>query len=422
MSEKRRDSKGRVLRIGEVQRADGKYMYRYTNMYGERKTIYSWKLVETDRAPEGVRCGAALRTMISDIENDLRDGIKTSVSRDSTLNDLFDAFMELRTDLKEATRCNYLHLFNVNVREKIGKCRIDKLNHTTVLSFYLSLSQEKGLKISTIRAIHSIIWQSLQNAVNDALIRRNPANDAMKSVSKKLKEEPKHRPSLTIEQQKRFIDYVNNSNRYKCYSSLLTVLLGTGLRIGECLGLRWCDVDFKNNIIHIDHTLSYKERESGGYSYRINKPKTLSGIRDVPMLSDVKKALQKEKRRKKNPDWEQFTVDGYSGFIFLNANGKVYSGSAVYDKIQAIVYDYNKEETAKAARENREACLIPKISPHILRHTFCTRLCEGTEDIKVVQNVLGHKNVRTTLNVYDEASSERKADRFKSIEGSIYLG
>lgn len=97
MEDKRRDTKGCVLRNGEVQRADGKYMYRYTDACDERQTVYSWKLVETDKVPQGVKSGPALRTMIAAIEKDLKDGIKPNAASDLTLNDLFDSLMELRT-------------------------------------------------------------------------------------------------------------------------------------------------------------------------------------------------------------------------------------------------------------------------------------------------------------------------------------
>jgi integrase len=244
----------------------------------------------------------------------------------------------------------------------------------------------------------------------------------MIEVSRKLKEEPEPRKALTIAQQKSFIDYIANSSFYSRYLNLFVVLLGTGLRIGEALGLRWCDIDFKQGFIRVDHSLSYKGREDGTYRYRIDTPKTRAGVRMVPMFDDVRKALQREKRKKKNPDWEPFKVDGYTGFIFLNANGKVYTPSSVFDKIQAIVADYNREETARAWAEKREPVLIPRISAHILRHTFCTRLCESDAKLKVVQDVMGHKNIRTTMEVYTDATAEEKVKNFRALEGAIYLG
>ena len=149
---------------------------------------------------------------------------------------------------------------------------------------------------------------------------------------------------------------------------------------------------------------------------------TIRALRTIPMFEDVRKALQKEKRKRKDPSWEPFVVDGYFDFVFLNANGKVYTPAAIFDKIQSIVQDYNHEETARAWAEHREPALIPKISAHIFRHTFCTRMCETNANIKVIQDVMGHKNIRTTMDVYNEATTEEKHKNFKALEGAIYLG
>ena len=86
MSEKRRDNKGRLLRQGELQRSDGKYEYRYYDEKGERKSVYSWKLVDTDRIPSGKRCNESLRSMEKRIRRDLEDGIHTHEADRTTLN------------------------------------------------------------------------------------------------------------------------------------------------------------------------------------------------------------------------------------------------------------------------------------------------------------------------------------------------
>lgn len=422
MAEKRRDSKGRVLRTGEVQRSDGKYMYRYTDAEGQRHTVYSWKLVETDRLPAGKKDSPALRTLIQQIDKDLEDGIHPFAADELTLNAVFRTFMEERSDLKETTRCNYLCLYRTHVEGSLGRRPVSAIRYSDVRKFYLSLSQEKGLKISTIRTVNSILWQVMEGLVRDSVLRKNPVTGVFIDLSKRLKEVPEHRNALTIAQQKNFLDYIAHSRQFSRYHCLFVVLLGTGLRVGEALGLRWCDVDFKSGFIRVDHSLSYKDTEEGVYEYHVSSPKTRAGIRTVPMFEDVKKALQKEKRKKKNPNWAPFTVDGYTGFIFLNANGKVYTPSSVFDKIQVIVADYNREETARAWAEHRAPVLIPKISAHILRHTFCTRLCETDANIKVIQDVMGHKNIRTTMDVYNEATAEEKLKNFRALEGAIYLG
>lgn len=421
MAEKRKDSKGRVLRNGEVQRADGKYMFRYSDVNGERQTVYSWKLVETDRVPAGKRCTEALRTIEQRVLKDIEDGIDTDKAESTVVNMLFDEFMALRTELKESTRCNYICLYDTHVRNGFGKRRICSVKYSDVYKFYMSLSKDKNLKLSTIQAINAILWQVFEMSVRDNDLRRNPVTGAMIDVTRKLKEEPEKRHALTVDEQSELLDYIYSSNKYKRYGVLFTTLLGTGMRIGEALGLRWCDVDFHNGMITVDHSLSYKDTEAGGYRYKISAPKTKAGIRTIPMFSEVKKALQKEKRRKKDPSLDPFEVDGFTGFIFLNSAGKVYTPTFIYDTIQNIVTDYNHDELANARKEGRDPHFLPKISAHILRHTFCTRMCENESNLKVIQDVMGHKNIRTTMNVYSEATLQAKQKSFENLEGRIKL-
>lgn len=206
-----------------------------------------------------------------------------------------------------------------------------------------------------------------ENAVTDNIIRVNPASNAFRNFRKTAELNPACREPLTVEQQEIFIDYIYASEKYGRMANLFTVLLGTGMRIGEALGLRWCDCDFEEGIIHVTHALLYKRGEDGNYRYRISAPKTEAGFREIPMFDDVKAALQREREKRKSKK-KKFVVDGYSDFVFLNSNGQVYTQSFIYDTIQGITTSYNKEEYAKARDEKRDPCYLPKISAHILRH------------------------------------------------------
>lgn len=193
------------------------------------------------------------------------------------------------------------------------------------------------------------------------------------------------------------------------------------MRIGEALGLTWSDCDFKHNIISVTHALLYKPTMETGYVYRISEPKTKSGVRTIPMFADVKKTLQAIKREQSKQRYEPFVVDGYSGFIFLNQNGKVFTPASVFDALQNIVATYNREEAFVAKKEKREAKLLPRFSAHILRHTFCTRLCEQERDTHFIQDVMGHKNIRTTMEIYSDVTDSRKQKEFSELEGTIRI-
>lgn len=419
MAERRKDSKGRVLRNGEAQRADGMYMFRYNDATGERRTVYSWKLVETDKAPEGKHCKAALRTMEQQALDDAKDGINSKVAESVTINQLFDGFMSLRTELRESTRCNYICIYNKHVRNGFGGRKISTVRYSDVYKFYMSLSKNANLSVGTIQKINAILYQLFEIQYKDDVIRKNPVDGVMIDVSHKLKEEPAKREALTVDEQNALLAYIHKTQKFKRYEVLFTTLLGTGMRIGEALGLRWCDIDFDRNVIVVTHSLSYKTSEDGGYRYRITAPKTKSGNREIPMLTTVKEALKSVRKRGKKSAKSTFSVDGYKDFVFLNSAGKVFTPAFVFDTIQNIVTDYNRDEYTLSRKEKRDPHYLPKISAHILRHTFCTRMCENESNLKIIQDVMGHKNIRTTMDVYSHATKEAKQQSFEALDGKI---
>jgi len=181
--------------------------------------------------------------------------------------------------------------------------------------------REQHLKAGTVQALHSLLYQMFETAVMDKLIRDNPTANALQRLRRMFHTEQEQRHALTVQEQEELIRYVHRSGRYRRMAPLVTVLLGTGMRIGEALGLRWSDCDFEEGIIHVDH---------------------------APVL-------------------------------------------------------------------------LPQFSAHILQHTFCTRLCENGTNVKVVQDVMGHKNIRTTMDVYNEATGEQKRKSFREIEEKLPL-
>ena len=421
MSEKRRDNKGRILRDGEGQRPDGQYMFRYTDACGKRQTVYSWRLVSTDKLPAGKRYCDALRDMEKQINRDLSDDIRTADANSTTVNELYELFMDMRSDLKLTTRNNYRCLYDKHVRDSIGLKNLRVIRYSTMQKLYMDLIQKSNLKYSAVQSINALLFQMFELAVKDSIIRLNPANGALKEVKRTLAIQQDKRHALTLEEQERLVEYVYQKRLYKRWSNLITVLLGTGMRIGEALGLRWRDCDFKNNMIQVTHALLYKENETGVYEYRISETKTPAGMRMIPMLSEVRAALLDLREQKLHIGHEPFVVDGYTGFVFLNNNGKVFTPGAVFGALQNITDSYNREEFFRAAKEKREPCFLPKFSAHILRHTFCTRLCENEKDLKIIQDIMGHKNFRTTMDVYNEATLVRKVASFKDLEGKFRL-
>ena len=409
----RKDSKGRVLQKGESQRADY-YIYQYTDIHRKRRVIYAKDLPE-------------LRLKKQAILQDIRDGLDISQRTTLTLNEAFDRYFSGRTDLKHSSRLNYTYLYNHYVRPGFGRWKLASLTYSEFRAFYVSLAQEFGLSKKTLLLIHSILNQVMKTAVRDNIIRINPAEGVIQELSKKYGWEENKRHALTPEQQSIFLHYAMSKHEFETIVPLLIVLLGTGLRIGEALGLRWeQDVDFFTQTITVSHSLQYRKLDSGKTGFYISTPKTAAGRRTIPMISQVKDALYqqqllRQKKEEKLPNYQKPSVDGYTDFIFTNNQGELYHSTAVNRIIKSIVTNYNKEEEALAHKENRQPHLLPNISCHHLRHTFCSRLCENETNLKIIQDIMGHANITTTMNRYAEANEQKKAESMLSLEQKIVI-
>ena len=167
------------------------------------------------------------------------------------------------------------------------------------------------------------------------------------------------------------------------------ILLKTGLRISELCGLTVADIDFKNEVVIIDHQL-LKSKEQG---YYIETPKTKNGTRQVPLSRETIQAFQRV--MKKRPKAEPFVIDGRSNFLFVNHKGK-----------PKVAIDYNAlfVRMVKKYNKHHKDNPLPHITPHTLRHTFCTRLASKNMNPKDLQYIMGHSNISITMNWYAHAS------------------
>lgn len=237
----------------------------------------------------------------------------------------------------------------------------------------------------------------------------------------KLWEKPK-RHALTIPQQKALINYIEENPEHAGWYPIVTVLLGTGMRIGECLGLRWEDVDFDKKMISVNHSLSDrpmgKERKCERH---IMELKTAAGTRVIPMIDEVVDAFLQKYQIQKCLGFCTDVIDGYKGFIFSTSHGTLYQAAAINQALHRIQESYNKEEAEKAKKERRDPVLLPEFSCHHLRHTFCTRFCENETNLKVIQEIMGHADIQTTMDIYAEATEEKKQEVVNSLQGKIIL-
>ena len=394
MSEKRRDSKGRLLKTGESQRADGRYLYKYVDKAGNTRYVYSWKLVPTDLVPKGKRDGKSLRELETEIQKDLQDGIDTT-GRKMTLCQLYAKQNAQRANVKESTRQGRKTLMRILEGDILGARSIDSIRLSDAKEWALRM-KEKGYGYQTISNHKRSLNASFRIAIADDLVRKNPFDFKLNEV---IEDDRTPRQALTEEQEERLLSFASKDRTYSKYYDAIVILLKTGLRISELCGLTRQDIDFENDVIHVDHQL-LSSKETG---YYIETPKTKSGVRDVPMSEEVKQAFRRVMAVK--PKAEPIGIGGYSGFLFLNGKGCPMTNAYYTSTFANLRKKYNKSHEDS----------LPKITPHILRHTFCTRLANRNMNPKSLQYIMGHANISITLNLYAHASIENVKAELRSM-------
>lgn len=410
MAKTRKDLRGRSLRKGEVQRAsDKRYMYTYTDPLGRRKFIYANDLTQ-------------LREKEEKLLKDQLDGLDIYVAGKATLNETFDRYISTKYNLRESTRSSYLYTYDHYVRDTFGLKRIAEIKYSDVLQFYYHLLNQQGISLGTLDSVHCLLHPTFQLAVRDEIIRKNPTDGVMKEISRESGKNRGVRHALTIEQQRCFMEYIANHPIYYHWWPMFTILLGTGCRIGEALGLRWQDLDFENRVISINHSLVYYPANgSNKCVLRVSLPKTDAGIRTIPMLDIVKDAFEMLYEEQKENGFNETEIDGMTGFIFCNRFGSVPNPQTVNHTIKRIANKYNADEVVRAKKEHRDPIILPNFSCHHLRHTFCTRLCENETNLKVIQSIMGHKNIETTLDIYAEATEKKKQESFENLAAKLNI-
>jgi len=122
-----------------------------------------------------------------------------------------------------------------------------------------------------------------------------------------------------------------------------------------------------------------------------------------------------EREEQAETGFNETEIDGMKGFVFITRFGSVPNPQSVNRTIKRITSNYNAEETVNAKKERREPVILPDFSCHHLRHTFCTRLCENETNLKVIQAVMGHRNIETTMDIYAEATDRKKQESFDRL-------
>ncbi len=395
MSTKRRDNKNRILQNGESQRKDGRYMYKYIDCAGNTKYLYSWRLVRTDTAPQGVKDEAPLRDKIKAVQRDLDAGLISS-GKDMTVLELVKKYVAQKTGVRENTRVGYNFVINILKKEEFGSRRIDKVKLSDARLWLIKL-QKDGRGYSTIHTVRGVVRPAFQMAVDDDLLRKNPFEFQLATV---VVNDSVTREAITRKQERQFLEFIKNDRHFSRYYEGIYILFHTGLRISEFVGLTVSDIDLQNGIINVDHQL----QRTRNMKYTILDTKTDCGTRLVPMTDEVKacfaRILENRPKLKVEP-----MVDGKTGFLYLDKNGMPMVALHWEKYFQHIREKYNGIYKVQ----------LPVITPHVARHTFCSNMAKLGMNPKTLQKIMGHSDIGVTLNVYTHVDFEDVQNEMKKV-------
>ena len=316
----------------------------------------------------------------------LEHGIYTEKKK-ITLNDWFATWMEeyKKNQVKKGTYTSYQNYYKCAIKEKLGDKLISDIRGEHIQKLYNDLVEEE-YTLSSIKVIKAILNSSLKQAVKNGLIERNPVPLA----TLPRQQAKKDRQAMTKEQQALFMEHAKDSYLY----NLFAVMLRTGMRSGEILGLKYTDIDKKKNVIHVQRTLFYVN----GEGYIEDAPKTKTSLRDVPLTAATRERLEDQRK------YWGFQVERLDRYLFCNENGDPLSRARIQREIDQIT----KRITA-AGHE------FPHITAHVFRHTFATRAIEAGMQPQVLKTILGHSSLAMTMDLYSHVLPDTKADEMEII-------
>ena len=386
-----KDLKGRELGVGLTQRKDGKYSAKYTTKSGKRVEKYFDKLKGDGGAMQWLYMSKA-----SEVELN---------SSTMTVDGWFDYWIKnFKEDItSDNTTKNYKNRYIYNCKEEIGDmklCDVRQMDCQKVINKMCDKGYAKSTVEQCIIAMHAIF----KGAVTNKFIKENPVVDL---VIKKSAAKSKDRRFMTIEEQNEFCKYAAPT----MYGNAYRLALETGMRCGEIGGLKFSDIDFDNKTVRIGRTL-LQEKTRGGFYF--GSPKTENSVREIPLTDAAVEILEAQKQLKLRLKFcsHNWTDDErWQDLVFVTVNGNPVGGSTFSHMLKRIVNNIN---TSRKLDGNMD--LFENVHMHSLRHTFATRCIEAGMKPHVLQRILGHSTVETTMSLYVHVTDTEKFKEIKKFE------
>ncbi len=364
------------LAAGVRKRADGTLEKRFT-IDGKRYSIYGKNAKE-----------------ISQNEQEVRKKVETGLYTENKNLTLDMYFSEWLTDKKNIVKGNtikgYKCYFKGHISPKLGNVKLQKLERRQILAFQRELS-ESEISIRTCNNILKILKVVLNDAVADEIITKSPADGikALKETNAKASE-TYHR-ALTEQEQKDFMREMAKDFYYE----FVSLLLCTGMRIGEAAALTWSDIDYRQNVIHVTKTVTFNEDGT----MAIGSPKSEAGKRDIPLNDTTKGVLVSQKKKLGN------VLPMNDNRIFASVYGGIVHNHAI-----------NRAISDALSRLEEQGKPIEHFTAHALRDTFATRYIEQGGSPQTLKTILGHSSLAMTMDLYSHVLPNTKQKEMNNLK------
>lgn len=379
---------GKELGKGIRQRKDGRYEARAT-INGITVSLYNTDLSLLKKEFE------AWKQQVSMNADMKRQQI--------TLNEWFEEWFEkykipsIKPTSVFPMKSKYYNTFG----KQIGHMKVVDIRNIDIQEV-LNEMQSEGKAASSMKDALGRVRDCLESAKNNRIIEQNPCFDIFVPWESRHAE----RRFLTMDEQRTFLRAVEHN----WYKEMFYVMFLTGMRVGEVGGLKWSDIDFEQECIHINHSLSCNY-EKGIKKMLLTTPKTYNSYRKIPFMGEVKEMLlaQKAKQdRLRKMLGDRYRCSGdYADLVFVTSMGSPVLRYHAEKECRKVVESINEAEAYVSVKEQRKPVPFEPVHPHAIRHTFCSRCFEKDINPKVVQAWMGHSNYSTTMDIYTHVTGKK---------------
>ena len=385
-----KDLNGKELGKGIIQKQNGRYEARFQNRFGKRISISGNNLKDVKK-----RYNEAIYE--DEKEINIRDSIK--------LDNWYEKWMNIYKydSIRDNTKRAYNQVYQKHISPILGNYNIQDITQLQIREL-LKKKKKDGLGYETRNKIKILLVDIFNKAMIDQFVNRNPA----KGITVKRDEE-RDVQVLSLEDQVAFFDCCKGT----FYDNFFNVALQTGMRIGELAALRWKDIDWKNNTIHVTRTLVYqKYEEDDKKTFHFEDPKTNTSTRDIPINKQCSIFLKKQFMQKKVIETKAPLVKKpdkqFQDLLFTTKFNTPLNSQIIWDAIEKIVNEVNM------TRDYTEE--LEMFSCHCFRHTFATRCFEAGIKPKTVQKYLGHATLQMTMDLYTSVLQEHMSSEMDKLD------